>query len=164
MGGWVRPIRVAVLFIHGHRCCSWTSSVSSASVFPAVQIHISISALHCFSDIWILDSCSDCHRLDLNFVTLLYMQTRQPLVFRPVVAYRPLQALTPTSSFILAGGGQAVLIQHSILSFLYDSEGPNPDIQAFGVCAPALKLVTQSWTKVDTPSVSSRAQQHGFWD
>ena len=163
MGGF-GPYALLFCSAHGQRCCSRTSSVSSASVFPAVQIYISMSALHCFSDIWIPDSCPDFCGLDLNFVTLVCMQTRQQLVFRPVVAYRPLQALTPTSSFILAGGGQAVLIQHSILSFLYDSEGPNPDIQAFGLCAPAVKLVTQSWTKVDTPSVSSRAQQHGFWD
>ena len=82
---------------------------------------------------------------------------QQPrLTFRPVIAYRPLQSLTPTSSYILAGGGPAVLIQHNILSYLFDPEGPNPDLRELGHCAPALKLVTQNWTKVDTPSVSSR--------
>ena len=86
-----------------------------------------------------------------------------PVTFRPVLAYRPLQSLTPTSSYILAGGGAAVLIQHNILSCLFDPEGSNPDIRALGRSAPALQLVTQTWTKVDTPSVSSRTQTHDVW-
>ena len=76
--------------------------------------------------------------------------------FRPLVAYRPLIAVTPTASYILAGGGQAVFIQHSILTCLFDSTGLNPDIRALGAAAPALQLIAQSWTQVDTPSVSSR--------
>ena len=59
-------------------------------------------------------------------------------------------------SYVLAGDGFAVLIQHNIFSFLYSVDGPNPDLHAFGCTAPAIRLITGTWTKVDTPSVSSR--------
>ena len=89
-----------------------------------------------------------------------WLMQQQPVRLRPTLAYRPLILLTPTSSFILAGGGQAVLIQHNILPCLFDPTGPTPDIRAFGLCAPAVQLIAQSWRQVDTPSVSSP----NFWD
>jgi hypothetical protein len=90
-----------------------------------------------------------------------FMQQGPP-TFRAVLAYRPLQSSSSTCSFILAGGGLAVLLQHNILSFLYTPEGTNSDLQELSRTAPALRLVTGNWTQVDTPSVASQ-QEDGFF-
>ena len=84
-------------------------------------------------------------------------------LFRPVLPYRPLQAVTPDCAYILSGGGSAILLQHNILSFLFDLEGDNRDIVALGLAAPAVQLVTQTWRTVDTPSVSSQAAERQFF-
>ena len=138
---------------------SWPSVASISCAFSSTDSPVSVSSVHHFCDFRFLYCNPDFLRLDSVF-----LMQQQPVRFRPVHQYRPLISLTPTSSFILAGGGQAVLIQLNIPSFLYNSDTSNPDIRAFGLCAPAVKLVTQSWTQVDTPSVSSRTQQHGFWE
>ena len=90
---------------------------------------------------------------DFTFMQQLPVPLQQPVRFRPTLAYRPLISLTPTSSYILAGGGQAVFIQHSILTCLFEPTGASSDIRALGHCALALQLIAQSWTQVDTPSV-----------
>ena len=84
------------------------------------------------------------------------MQRQQPLPrFRPVLPYRPLQTSSTASTFVLSGGGIAILIQHNIFTFLFIPDSDNPDLRAFGRSAPALQLVTQTWRQVDTPSVAS---------
>ena len=104
-------------------------------------------------------SCGHFHFLGFVTVTsALFM--RQPR-FRPQQLYRPLQALSPECSFILSGGGIAVDLQFQIFSFLYTPDTVNVDLASLGLAAPALKLVTQSWTQVDTPSVASPLSNHG---
>ena len=83
------------------------------------------------------------------------MQQRQ-LPFRPVLPHRPLRSISTDCSYVLAGDGFAVLLQHNIFTFLYSVDGPNPDLHALGCTAPAIRLITGTWTKVDTPSVSSQ--------
>ena len=61
----------------------------------------------------------------------------------------------------LAGGGIAVDLQFHIFSYLYTPDSANLDLAALGRSASALKLVTQSWTQVDTPSVASPISDHG---
>ena len=142
------------------RCSgSWPSVASISCAFSSTDSAVYISTVHYFCHFRILHSPSDFCCLDSVF-----LMQQQPVRFRPTHQYRPLISLTPTSSYILAGGGPALLIQHNIFSFLYVSDTSNPDLRAFGLCAPAVTLVTQSWTGVDTPSVSSRTQQHGLWD
>ena len=142
------------------RCSgSWPSVASIACAFSSTNSAVSVSSVHHFCDFRILHCNSGFCCLDSVF-----LMQQQSVRFRPTLQYRPLISLTPTSSYILAGGGPALLIQHNIFSFLYDSDTSNPDLRAFGLCAPAVTLVTQSWTGVDTPSVSSRTQQHGLWD
>ena len=77
---------------------------------------------------------------------------RQPR-FRPQ-HYRFLQSGSPQCSFVLAGG-IAVDLQFHIFSYLYTPDSANLDLAALGRSASALKLVTQSWTQVNTPSVAS---------
>ena len=89
---------------------------------------------------------------------------RQTRAFRASLAFRPLQSVSPTCSYVLTGGGPAVLIQHQILLCLYDKDGENRDLVELGRSAPALQLVTQSWTQVNTPSVSSEQADHGFFN
>ena len=79
----------------------------------------------------------------------------RPVVFRPVHPYRPLQTSSATSSFVLSGGGIAVLFQQNIFEFLYQPDSADTDLHALSLTAPALKLVTQTRRQVDTPSVAS---------
>ena len=81
--------------------------------------------------------------------------SRRPFVFRLQGPYRFLQTDLPVSVYVFTGGGPAALVQQNIFSFLYDSEGPNLDLVAFGLCAVSLQLVTFRWRQVDTPSVAS---------
>ena len=75
---------------------------------------------------------------------------------RTLRPYRPLQSGSPSCSYVLAGGGFAVLIQHNIFSYLYTPGTFSSDLHHLGNTAPALRPVTRSWTQVDTPSVSSQ--------
>ena len=76
--------------------------------------------------------------------------------FRPSGPSRPLQSGSSSCSYVLAGRGFAVLLQHNIFSYLYTPGVFSSDLYHFGNTAPALRLVTGSWTQVDTPSVSSQ--------
>ena len=90
------------------------------------------------------------------------MQHRPPRV-TPRLTYRPLQSTSGDCSYVLAGTGFAVLLQHNILSFLYTPDGPNRDLRTLGCAASAIQLVTGTWTQVDTPSVSSQQTRDGFF-
>jgi hypothetical protein len=90
------------------------------------------------------------------------MQHRPPR-FTPLLPYRPLQSTSGDCSYVLAGTGFAVLLQHNILSFPYTPDGPNRDLRALGCSASAIQLVTGTWTQVDTPSVSSQQAGDGFF-
>ena len=48
-----------------------------------------------------------------------------------------------------------MIVQQTVLSFLYSPDEINSDILAFGLCASALQLIIQRWRQVDTPSVES---------
>ena len=166
-GGWVLPIRIAYFVQRMANAAARGQALLAAPVsFQPCTPQFSFQVCFISFASGILTAVLILVAWILTLWHLRFMQQRQLPVWRPTIAYRPLQSLTPTSSYILAGGGPAVFIQHNILSCLYNSEGPNADIQSFGLCAPAVKLVTQSWTKVDTPSVSSRTKPNGFdfWD
>ena len=107
-------------------------------------------------------SCCAVHCFDLDALGDARFVQQGPPTFRAVLAYRPLKSSSWTCSFILAGGGFAVLLQHNTLSFLYTPEGTNSDLQELSRTAPAFRLVTGSWTQVDTPSVASQ-QEDGFF-
>ena len=89
---------------------------------------------------------------------------RRPFVLRLQGPYRFLQTDLPVSVYVFTGGGPAALVQHHIFSSLYDSEGPNLDLVAFGLCAVSLQLVTCRWRQVDTPSVASPASELSDFD
>ena len=159
--------------MYGQRQSPWPSTSGSSNQLSTTATSVSTTCVHSFSDLRFLLRCHFVHCVDSdlvicsgfsNFMQQLPVSKQPPFRFRPTLAYRPLISLTPTSSYILAGGGQAIFIQHSILTCLFDSTGANPDIRALGQCAPALQLIAQSWTQVDTPSVSSRTARPNFWD
>ena len=120
--------------------------------------------MHFVSDFRFWHCICDFLRLDLDSLgDRHFMQHRsQPRlpVFRPLVPHRPLQSDSTSCSYILAGGGSAVLLQHSILSYLYTPGARNPDIFHLGNTAPAIRIITGSWTQVDTPSVSSQRAEN----
>ena len=144
---------------HGPRSGKRTCSSCFACGIPTLCQHCYCCSISGQLDFWIFNSCGHFHFLGFVTVTsALFM--RQPR-FRPQQLYRPLQALSPECSFILSGGGIAVDLQFQIFSFLYTPDTVNVDLASLGLAAPALKLVTQSWTQVDTPSVASPLSNHG---
>ena len=90
------------------------------------------------------------------------MQQR-PQRFTPLFPFRPLESPSGDGSYVLAGTGSAILIQHNLLSFLYTPEGTNTDLRAFGCLASAIQLLTGTWTQVETPSVSSQQTINDFF-
>ena len=68
---------------------------------------------------------------------------------------RPPQISDPNCAFVLTGTGFAILLQHSILAFLYTVDCHlNRDIASFGQCSAVLFCITVTWRQVDTPSVA----------
>ena len=116
--------------------------------------------MHFVSDFRFWHCVCDFHCLDLDTLgDLQFMQQRpQPRlsIFRPLVQHRPLQSGSTSFSYVLAGSGFAGLLQHNILSYLHTPGAWNPDLFHFGNTAPAIRIITGSWTQVDTPSVSSK--------
>ena len=96
-----------------HLCASGVCRRSWAqSHLRLVEFVLESSFLFAF--LWRGFFCNKCLQLSPDS----FMQQRPPR-FRPLAAYRPLQAGSPACAFILSGGGVAVLLQHNILSFLY---------------------------------------------
>ena len=154
-------------FLKGQRCngpsCStWSRAFAVTSGFPThCTTSISSSALYSFCVFRFLHCIRGFHCLDLDFVSTSMQQG--PSRFTPLSSYRPLESTSGECSYVLAGTGSAILIQHNILSFLYTPEGTNTDLRAFGCSASAIQLVTQTWTQVDTPSVSSQQAGNDFF-
>ena len=161
-GGWeFHPFYRAALDGNGQSGCTWPSVASVSCGFSTSgSCSISLSAVLFVSDFRFRHCICHFHCLDLDTLGDLQFMQQRPQhrlpIFRPLVPHRPLQSGSPACSYVLAGGGFAVLLQHNIFSFLYTPGVFSADIHQLGNTAPAIRIITGSWTQVDTPSVSSQ--------
>ena len=158
----IPPFFVRAALCNGPSCSTWSRASAVTSGFPThCTTSISSEALCSFRVFRFLHCIRGFHCLDLDFVSTSMQQG--PSRFTPLSSYRPLESTSGECSYVLAGTGSAILIQHNILSFLYTPEGTNTDLRAFGCLASAIQLLTGTWTQVDTPSVSSQQAGNDFF-
>ena len=163
-GGWeFHPFCKGSVSAMGRAAARGRVLLQSPVVFQPIAPHpFPVTALCSFCVFRFYYCIRGFHCLDLDFVSTAYA-TGAFKVHTIVASHRPLESTSGECSYVLAGTGSAVLIQHNILSFLYTPDGTNTDLRAFGCSASAIQLVTQTWTQVDTPSVSSQQAGNGFF-